>query len=160
MKKAKSKKEAAPKKTAEKSSGSGKDKKPATLAEARQGITDLVRSESKGMAKAVLAEGKKGQLAPVKYLFEVSGLYPAAEGTEAKPEQNSLANFLLNKLGIPVVPVVVDEDEVWVNMAPVKSKADADGETQVEKAADDSASSNSAGVEENGDDPVTPETIP
>jgi len=156
-KKAKSKKEAAPKETEKKSSG--EDKKPATLAEVRQEITDLVSNGAADMAQAVLDEGMKGQLAPVKYLFEVSGLYPAAEGTEAKPEQNSLANFLLNKLGIPVQAVVAEEDEVWVNMAPAKSKADKEGETQEEKAANHGASSSAAGVE-NGDDSVTLETIP
>jgi hypothetical protein len=152
-KKAKSKEKATPRNAPKKNSP-----KPANLAEVRQEITNLVSGEAANMARAVMDEGKKGQLAPVKYMFEMAGLYPAAEGTEtAKPEQESLANLLLNKLGIPLEPVVVDEDEVWVNMKPVGSKPDLEDEAQEEKAVDRSSAVDEEG---SGDGPVTSETIP
>ena len=63
------------------------------------------------MALAVVDEALKGQLAPVKYLFEVSGLYPSTPATEGKPEEDSLAHRLLKHLGLPTKPVVSDDDD-------------------------------------------------
>jgi len=45
----------------------------------------------------------KGQLAQVKYLFEVTGLFPKTEETEAQPEGDSLAKTLLTHMGFPAV---------------------------------------------------------
>ena len=76
--------------------------KPVDLAEVRKDITNLVGGEATQLAQAVLEEGKKGQLAPVKYLFEVAGLYPAStEAASVKPEEDSLAFTLLRRLGVP-----------------------------------------------------------
>jgi len=53
-----------------------------------------------------------GQLASAKYLFEVVGLYPATEQTAAGPGENSLADTLLARMGLPLEPVICDEDAV------------------------------------------------
>jgi len=58
-----------------------------------------------------MGEGLKGQLAPVKYLFESVGLYPATECSEAKPDKESLAHTLMRNLKLPESPIVNEDDE-------------------------------------------------
>ena len=58
-----------------------------------------------------MGEGLKGQLAPVKYLFEATGLYPATEISETKPDKESLAHTLMRGLKLPVSPIVNEDDE-------------------------------------------------
>jgi hypothetical protein len=64
-------------------------------AEMRQNITSMVGAEVNKITRAVVDEAKKGQLATVKYLFEVAGVFPPAEGTEPMPERETLAKKLL-----------------------------------------------------------------
>jgi hypothetical protein len=84
---------------------------PIDLAEVRKDISNIVGLRAAELAKAVLEEGKKGQLAPVKYLFEVSGLYPASESSETKPDEESLAHTLMRKLNLPELPIESEDDE-------------------------------------------------
>jgi hypothetical protein len=88
-----------------------KSKKPVDLVEVRKEITNLVGSEATQLAQAVVEEARKGQLAPVKYLFEVAGLYPAPEELQAKPEEAGLAKTLLHRLGLPLDPVIQPDDD-------------------------------------------------
>jgi hypothetical protein len=101
MKKAKATSKGTNRKPAKK--GSTKNKKPKDQAEARKVITDMVRVRSNELAKAVAGEGMKGQLAPVKYLFEVTGLFPKTEETESQPEGDTLAKTLLTHMGFPLI---------------------------------------------------------
>jgi len=61
---------------------------------------------------------KNGHYLPMKYLFEVVGLFPASAGAES-PEDNSLAKTLLKSLGIdpesirPETKVSKDSLESW-----------------------------------------------
>ena len=82
-------------------------------AEMRKSITGMVESEMENIGHAVVEEAKKGQLATVKYLFEVSGVYPAStEQGRAKPEDGeTLARLLLTRLGLPLEPVISQDDE-------------------------------------------------
>ncbi len=57
-----------------------------------------------------MGEGLKGQLAPVKYLFEAMGLYPATEISETKPDKESLAHTLMRNLKLPESPIVNEDD--------------------------------------------------
>jgi hypothetical protein len=99
MKKSKSKSKAVIRATSKKNS---KTAKPVDLVEVRKDMTNIIGSEATKLAQAVVEEARKGQLAPVKYLFEVAGLYPvSAEAGSAKPEENSLARTLLDRLGLP-----------------------------------------------------------
>jgi hypothetical protein len=60
----------------------------------------------------VIGEGKKGQLGPMKYLFEMANIFPTADdGSQTSAREDSLAETLLNRLGIPTSPVVADEYE-------------------------------------------------
>jgi hypothetical protein len=108
----KSKPTAAANKAAKKASA--KKQKPANPAEMRQSVTDMVESEMTNITHAVVEEAKKGQLATVKYLFEVSGVYPVAtEQIHARPEEGeTLARMLLTRLGLPLEPAVSLDDDV------------------------------------------------
>jgi hypothetical protein len=92
------------------SSSSPKDKQPVDLAEVRKEISSIVGTNAAALARAVMGEGLKGQLAPVKYLFEAMGLYPATECNETKPDKESLAHTLMRNLKLPESPIV-DEDD-------------------------------------------------
>ena len=89
------------KKTA-KRKGSRKRKKELNPAEVRKSIAILVKSEAEEMAEAVIGEGKKGQLATVKYLFEMAKIFPeATDGSQASADEECLAATLLRRLDLP-----------------------------------------------------------
>jgi len=101
----------AAKKTAKKKSKQ-KSKKDPDPAEVRKNISIMVKSEAEEMADAVIGEGKKGQLATVKYLFEMAKIFPeATDGSQATAEEDSLAKTLLRRLDLPDEPVVRDEED-------------------------------------------------
>jgi len=73
------------------------------ILEVRENINSLVRGSAKDIAKKMIEVAKDtGQLALAKYLFEVVGLYPASEQTAGQPKEESLAQILLRRLGLPV----------------------------------------------------------
>ncbi|MGD0760277.1 MAG: hypothetical protein ABR921_15370 [Candidatus Sulfotelmatobacter sp.] len=92
------------------SSSSAKDKQPVDLAEVRKEISSIVGTNAAALTRAVMGEGLKGQLAPVKYLFEATGLYPATEISETKPDKESLAHTLMRNLKLPESPIVNEDD--------------------------------------------------
>jgi hypothetical protein len=82
---------------------SGKDKNPV---EVREEISRIVRTGAAGMTQAVMGEGLKGHVAPVKFLFEVASIYPTPpKGEEATEEEDCLAKILLAKISAPPKPV-------------------------------------------------------
>ena len=110
MIKKKTKGKAKTKKTGKKSAG--KSKKVLNPAEVRQEIAQMVKSEAASMASAVIGEGKKGQLAPVKYLLELAKVFPeATDGSQATAEEECLAKTLMRRLDLPEEPVVRDEED-------------------------------------------------
>jgi hypothetical protein len=92
------------------SSSSAKDKQTVDLAEVRKEISSIVGTNAAALTRAVMGEGLKGQLAPVKYLFESVGLYPATEISETKPDKESLAHTLMRNLKLPESPIVNEDD--------------------------------------------------
>jgi hypothetical protein len=96
--------------TSSSSTSSSTDKQPIDLAEVRKDISNIVGSHAADLARAVMESGKTGQLAPVKYLFEVTGLYPAMECSETKPDKESLAHTLMRNLKLPESPIVNEDD--------------------------------------------------
>ena len=124
-------KKSKPKATVEKAAkkSSAKTQKPANPVEMRQSVTDMVESEMINITHAVVEEAKKGQLATVKYLFEVSGVYPGATGlSQAKPEEGeTLARMLLTRLGVPLEPAISPDDEVREKVStPAAKRAEKD----------------------------------
>jgi hypothetical protein len=89
-----------------------KGKKDFNPAEVRKDIAQMVDSQATTMAQAVIDEGKKGQLATVKYLFEVAEIYPpSTDGSHATTSDDSLAQTLMRRLNIPDEPVGRDEED-------------------------------------------------
>lgn len=84
---------------------------PVDLAEVRKDISNIVGANAAALAQAVIGVGLKGQLVPVKYLFEVTGLYPATESSDTKPDKESLARTLMRNLKLPESPIVNEDDE-------------------------------------------------
>lgn len=140
----KSKPRAAVKKAAKKRSA--RKQKPANPAEMRQSVTDMVGSEMKNITHAVVEEAKKGQLATVKYLFEVSGVYPATtDQSQARPEEGeTLARMLLTRLGVPLEPAISDDEVTEKVHTPAAKRAGNDQATEGQgKEADEPSDSES-----------------
>jgi len=111
MTKKKAKSKTAAKKPAKKKS-SRTGRKQSNPAEVRNDIAEMVKSEATTMAQAVIDEGKKGQLATVKYLFEVAEIYPpSTDGSHASADEDCLARTLLNRMDIPDEPIGRDEED-------------------------------------------------
>ena len=124
MMKKKAKGKAATKKTPKKKSGSKKSKQ-LNPAEVRKDISLMVEEGAAEMAHAVIEEGKKGQLAPVRFLLELARIFPPpTDGSEATTEDESLAKTLLRRLDLPDEPIVRDENGEIV-ISPVKKAAEA-----------------------------------
>jgi hypothetical protein len=150
VKKAKGKGKGTAKKSAKKSPP--KTKKPVDLAKVRENINNLVGDSAEDIATGVITVARTGQLASARYLFEAVGLYPATEQTAAKPVDNSLAHTLLMRMGLPLEPVVFDEDEVLAALP-----SDAKG-ISTEGAAQSSAEDDLGGEREKEAGPVPAES--
>ncbi|MGD0570411.1 MAG: hypothetical protein ABSA78_18565 [Candidatus Sulfotelmatobacter sp.] len=73
------------------------------IVEVRLNINNLVGGSAKDIVAKVIEVAKTtGQLASAKYLFEAVGLYPASEQRASQPKEDSLAQILLRRLGLPV----------------------------------------------------------
>ena len=113
-----------------------KPKKERDAKEVRHECSKLVKEDAREVTVAVIGEAKKGQLGPMKYLFEMANIFPQADdGSQTSAEEDSLAETLLTRLGIPTHPVVADEYEKAANeVIPVGQ--DGDDETEPEKVAE------------------------
>jgi hypothetical protein len=117
-KKAKAKSRAAAKNTAKKKS-SGKGKKELNPADVRKDIAQMVDEQATLMAQAVIDEGKKGQLATVKYLFEVAKIFPeATDGSQVSADEECLAKTLMRRLDMPDEPIARDEEDAPAEKKP------------------------------------------
>jgi hypothetical protein len=63
-------------------------------------ISGLVRVAAVGMVTTTIERVKEGQYQAMKYLFEMIGLFPATAPPDM-PQDESLAEMLLSRLGIP-----------------------------------------------------------
>jgi len=117
-----------------------KPKKERDAKEVRHECSKLVKEDAREVTAAVIGEAKKGQLGPMKYLFEMANIFPQADdGSQTSAEEDSLAETLLTRLGIPTHPVVADEYEKAANeVIPVGlgGKEDGEDETEPEKVAE------------------------
>ena len=159
MKKKKAKGKTAAKKTAKKSEEECSrqleqmeqeetEKKELNPAQVLKDISALVEAKAKELTVAVIGEGKKGQLSPVKFLFEMAHIFPQpTDESQTSKDEDSLAETLLDRLNIPKRPLVHDElqkeeDEEVMVMQPKKEAAEnseseessEDDEENVEKA--------------------------
>ena len=76
---------------------------PEDLSELRRKISELVAQNAVPMVQqAIDAVREEGQYQAIKYLFEMVGLYPAV-AQEDSESQDSLAQLLLDQLGLPAI---------------------------------------------------------
>jgi len=109
-KKVKGKSKSKRKKSAKTSISKRSLKKPLDPVRVRQEIAEIVKESAQEITEAVMVQATQGQLAPAKYLFEMAGVFPhSTDGTFATENEDSLAQTLLNRLNIPLEPVVHDE---------------------------------------------------
>jgi hypothetical protein len=107
-KKAKRKSEGTAKKSKKKSTP--RAKKSVDMGRVRENINNLVGASARYIANEVIKVARTGQLASAKYLFEAVGLYPPTEQAAANPVERSLAHTLLTRMGLPLDPVICDEE--------------------------------------------------
>jgi hypothetical protein len=151
MIKKKTKSKTAAKKEAKKKSSS-KIKKQLNPAEVRNDISEMVESEAREMAQAVIGEGKKGQLAMVKYLFEMARIFPeATDGSQASAEEDCLARTLLNRMDLPEEPIGRDEEDERKPATPTANAA-----TKAPVKADKDAAKDSGSESESGEQSKEP----
>jgi hypothetical protein len=107
-------------------------------AEVRKEVSQMVELQATEIAKAVIDRGKTGELATVKYLFEMSGVFPAStETTEGSPREDSLAETLLHRLNIPIEPIKHEEDDEPVDLGgSTAAKTDDEDGDEKDEAAD------------------------
>jgi hypothetical protein len=106
MKRKKTTKGRKPGKTAAKNKSEANPKPETNPAEVRREVCKMVEAEAAEMAKAAIHEAKNGQLAPMKYLFEMAGIYPPSpDEAQVAPEEDSLAKILLDRLKLAATPV-------------------------------------------------------
>ena len=140
MKKKKAKNKTAAKKTAKKSEPE-LETKELNPEQVLKNISALVEAQAAELAEAVIGEGMKGQVSPVKYLFEMAHIYPQPPAAIAPTkDEDSLAETLLDRLKIPKTPVVHDElqkeeDEDVVVIQPKKDANEESEESGEEKTA-------------------------
>jgi hypothetical protein len=77
----------------------------------RNSVTNLILGSSQDMAaRVVQSVTEGGQVAALKYLWEMSGLFPFEAGENG--ERDSLAKILLARMGLHgKVPVIAGDDE-------------------------------------------------
>ncbi len=108
MAKAKSKKTVPTKSTPRVNS---KAKTAEEIQKVRNTVTNMILASSKEMAaRVVQSVTEGGQVAALKYLWEMSGLFPFEAGENG--ERDSLAKILLARMGLQgKVPVIAGDDE-------------------------------------------------
>jgi len=110
-------------KTTGKNKSSKKSKNELNPAEVRKNIAQMVDEQATAMAQAVIDEGKKGQLATVKYLFEVAKIFPeATDGSQTSADEECLAKTLMRRLDMPDEPIARDDEDAPAQTAPAAEK--------------------------------------
>jgi hypothetical protein len=91
---------------------SDKKMEDANPLEMRRKVTNIVGAKLNEIADATVGEAKKGQLATVKYLFEVAGVYPpSTDSFMNNPEEDTFMQRVVRRLGLPEGPLPSEEDD-------------------------------------------------
>jgi hypothetical protein len=87
-------------------------KKEIDVVEVRKEVSQIVKSQAAELTQAVVEEGKKGQVPPVRYLFEMANIFPVQENAEqATEEEDCFAKILLSRMDAPAKPEKEEDDE-------------------------------------------------
>ena len=89
-----------------------KAKSAEEIQKVRTSVTNLILKSSQDMAaRVVQSVTEGGQVAALKYLWEMSGLFPYEAGDDG--ERDSLAKILLARMGLQgKVPMIAEDDDV------------------------------------------------
>jgi hypothetical protein len=89
-----------------------KKEKEMDVVEVRKQVTEVVQSQATELTQAVVKEGMKGQVSPVRYLFEMANIFPIQENAE-KPteEEDSFAKILLSRMEAPAKRDKEEDDD-------------------------------------------------
>jgi hypothetical protein len=126
MKKAKKTKAAVKKAAKKKGTGKGqKLKKDLNPKQTWKEVALLVESNATKLAGAVINEGIKGGVTPVKFLFEMANIHPPESDEDQKKieEEECLAKTLLDRLGIPSKPPEENPEEDEEDTVVIPAKA-------------------------------------
>jgi hypothetical protein len=111
-------------------------KEPVDMARVRKEISNMLGNSATEIAAGMIKAALAGELAPAKYLFEMAGLYPVTEETEAtNPQEDSLAHILLKRMGLPIEPVIQDSNS-QPSLLPGQSKGKSIGGKEVSNGED------------------------
>ncbi len=101
-----------------------KAKSAEEIQKVRNTVTNLILSSSKEMAaRVVQSVTEGGQVTALKYLWEMSGLFPFEAGENG--ERDSLAKILLARMGLQgKVPVIAGDEEGDVESEEELQKSD------------------------------------
>lgn len=121
MAKAKAKK-AAPKKSTPRADT--KAKTAEEIQNVRNSVTNMILSSSEDMAaRVVQSVTEGGQVAALKYLWEMAGMFPFEAGENG--ERDSLAKILLERMGLQGrIPVIAKDDEGDVESEDIAQRSD------------------------------------
>jgi len=98
------------KRTGSKRQKTGAEKKSDDLEALRQRITRLVAAKAMSITRAAVDDAeKKINVAAMKYLFEMIGLYPSRTGEEPVNQKPEFVDTLLRKMGLPTGPRADEE---------------------------------------------------
>ena len=81
-----------------------RERVPEDAADAFEIVKRLVLANAIEMAEAAVQAAKEGELGPLKYLFELTGIRESESDADEPPEEDSLSYRLLTKLGLPTEP--------------------------------------------------------
>jgi hypothetical protein len=103
----------------------------------RKQVCRIIEARAKKMTEAVAGQAESGQVGPAKFLFEVANIHPLVKDeTEVTKREESLAETLLDRLGIPKTPVAADEyakeDMTVIPANALGSEQDAEDEDEEE----------------------------
>lgn len=80
------------------------------------------------MAEAVIEASETGDLARVKYMFELAHIYPdVTDGSEASQDDECFAKTLLDRLDIPDDPVGPDQNGEPAAVKPEAAERETEG---------------------------------
>jgi hypothetical protein len=71
---------------------------PVSAKDARDEVEGLIRKEAGAMTQAIIEAVKEGQFGQMKYLFEISGIYPAVQERHEIEREESVTARLLREL--------------------------------------------------------------
>lgn len=85
-------------------------KNPANLGRVKENIRNMVGNSAENIVEQLIRCALNGEVAPAKYLLEMTRLGGGGVENDDRPREDSLAYTLLKHFGLPTEPVAEGED--------------------------------------------------